>query len=93
MTNKATATAHKMHHSPDIARPFGTVTIRQDGTSTKADIVNEGTINFIVDFPPGANVCTVKLDVDFSSLPEHEKHELREGKNDKTGGGTIVIGG
>lgn len=90
MTNKATATVHKMHHTPEMARPFGTVTIRQDGSSTQTDIVNEGTINFIVDFPPGTNVCTVKLDVDFSSAPDRDDCEPRMLK---TGGGTIVIGG
>jgi hypothetical protein len=87
MTTNTTATVHKLK---EMARPFGTVTIRQDGSSTSADIVNEGTINFVVDFPPGTNVCTVKLNVDFSSVSEPGPCEP---SIFKTGGGTIVIGG
>jgi hypothetical protein len=70
------------------AKPFETVKIDQDGTYTRADILNDGTVQFSVDFPPGKNVCGIELKVHFSDAKLHE-----ECVHLKSGGGTVVIGG
>jgi hypothetical protein len=83
MTKPATG-----HKSLAMSKPFETVKIDQQGNYTRADILNDGTIQFVVDYPPGKNVCEIELNIKFNSV-DHEPcmHIL------KSGGGTVVIGG
>jgi hypothetical protein len=78
----------------ESAGPFATVNIYRDGTYDSAEIQNDGTVHFVVHFPPNTNVCKVGLSVAFEGSPNYPA-ATRERcvRNEVRGpGGTVVIG-
>ena len=82
---------------PEEAGPFGQITIDSNGKSTSTEIVNDGLVQFSVEFPIDKDICEIKLIATFKSSHLHKKAgELMlasQGPVADGSGGTIKIGG
>ena len=86
--NKTPANATHTVHLGEEAGPLGSVTIYEDRTYTRTDVINEGLVQFNVEFPDDKDVCEIKLHIEFKKAEPGRRHMFRGG-----GGGTVVIGG
>jgi hypothetical protein len=75
----------------EFAKPFEAITIHADKTYTRAEVQNQGVVQFLVEFPAGQTVCEIKLDISFATI-ETSRHVMKTVMLRGTGG-TVVIGG
>ena len=88
-SSKTSLDANNVVHLGEVVGPLGSVTIYDDGSYTRTEIINEGLVQFNVEFPLDKNICEIKLHVEFKKAEGGRRRIFRGGG----GGGTVVIGG